>query len=145
VPVPGAPPDPSTDASGAAVAGRMKGREVEIYRKDTHAATDRLMALRPVLTSIDKLAAQSADALQMAAEEFATVRRLLTSIRPPDGLKPTHDLLIRSCTFGATAAGLRLQSLRSGDVEAARNASSAAAGALLLLDRVCADIGCAQR
>jgi hypothetical protein len=40
------------------------------------------------------------------------------------------------------AGRLRLESLRTADANAQRNAASAAAGAIILLDRACADLGC---
>ena len=68
--------------------------------------------------------------------------RALTGVRPPDSIRPTHDLLLKAVSFALMAATLRDDAGTRADPERLRNAGSAAAGALLLLDRVCEDIGC---
>ena len=48
-------------------------------------------------------------------------------------------MLLQSCTLAQRALKLRAA---GGDQAMMRNAGSAAAGALLLLDRVCIELGC---
>ena len=60
----------------------------------------------------------------------------LDRMRPPDDLRTTHDLLVGAWRFAENAVNERYDAARAGDVTAAWEASSAAAGALLLLSRV---------
>ena len=53
-----------------------------------------------------------------------------------------HDMLLQSTILALMATRLRLEGFRTLDPATLRNAASAAAGATLLLDRVCADLGC---
>jgi hypothetical protein len=48
---------------------------------------------------------------------------------------------VRSCALAARAARMRQDSSASGDATVASNAASAAAGALILLDRATRDLG----
>ena len=59
--------------------------------------------------------------------------------KPAPDRGPTHDMLLQSTTLAQRALKLRMS---GADPTALRNAGSAAAGALLLLDRVCIDVGC---
>jgi hypothetical protein len=95
-----------------------------------------------VLSAIDRLAPQEPEVLDRAAEEFDSLRRRLSAVKAPEAIRATHDLIVRACTLGAIAAGLRGEAIRSRDETASRNAASAAAGALLLLDRACVELGC---
>ena len=54
---------------------------------------------------------------------------------PPTDLKPAHDLLISALRFGEGAARIRFQAVSSGSLATAREASSSAAGSLLMFDR----------
>jgi hypothetical protein len=75
--------------------------------------------------------------------EVGTILRTLNTVRPSEAVRTTHDLLIRSASLALMA--LTLRDVPPGEPpnqEALRNAASAAAGALLLLDRVCLEIGC---
>ena len=74
--------------------------------------------------------------------EFSAVRRVLDGIKPSESMEPTHELLLASCTLGATATRLGSEATRDKDQATRKNAASAAAGALMFFDRVCADLGC---
>ncbi len=82
------------------------------------------------------------DRVQLAVEEFERLRQELAGIKPPDSLRPQHDMLLQSTILALMATRLRLEGFRTLDPATLRNAASAAAGATLLLDRVCADLGC---
>jgi hypothetical protein len=74
-----------------------------------------------------------------AIERVESIRQALAEIKPTPDRGPTHDMLLQSCTLAQRALKLRMS---GSDPTVLRNASSAAAGALLLLDRVCIDVGC---
>lgn len=59
----------------------------------------------------------------------------LSRIRPVADLQPLHDLLVGAWRFAESAVDARYGAAQSADVQAAGEASSAAAGALMLLSR----------
>jgi hypothetical protein len=121
-------------------------KELEKYRRQVSTALDRLRLQQPILISLDANEPQTVERLQMAVEEFERLRQELTTTKPPDTLKAHHDMLIQSSTMAVMAARLRIQAMQTSDPLAVpaivRNAASAAAGAILLLDRACADLAC---
>ena len=82
------------------------------------------------------------DRVQLAAEEFERLRQDLIAIKSPESVRPQHDMLFQSTTLALMAMRLTLEAVRTSDPATQRNAASAAAGATLLLDRACADLGC---
>ena len=74
--------------------------------------------------------------------EFENLRQELSAIKPPETLKAQHDLLMQVARLGTTAARLRFESITTRDSDVVRNAASAAAGAILILDRACVDLSC---
>ncbi|HXW07547.1 MAG TPA: hypothetical protein VD833_20090 [Vicinamibacterales bacterium] len=151
---PAAPPKPASASpaptSGASPpapgasngAGALPARDLERYRAQIADGFGRLLALRPLLTTIDQFASPPPDELQMGVEEFERVRRVMSEVDPPLSLRPTHDLLVRACALGTMATRLRAEANRTSDIGQVRNAGSAAAGARMLLDRACAEMGC---
>jgi hypothetical protein len=93
-----------------------------------------------VLASIDRRAEQPAGDLTAAAVEFDAVARILAGIKVPASRETTPGLLLRVCALGARASRMRLESTRTED-PSGWNAASAAAGALMMLDRASADLG----
>ena len=128
------PPPPSTSLP--------PGKDLERYRRQISPALDRLRLQEPLLTSLDVAEDQTVDRVQLAVEEFERLKQELSGIKPPDSLRPQHDMLLQSTILALIATRLRLEGFRTLDPATLRNAASAAAGATLLLDRVCADLGC---
>ena len=118
------------------------GRDLERYRRQISPALDRLRLQEPLLTSLDIAEDQTVDRVQLAVEEFERLKQELAGIKPPDSLRPQHDMLLQSTILALMATRLRLEGFRTLDPATLRNAASAAAGATLLLDRVCAELGC---
>jgi hypothetical protein len=133
-----APPPAATGAAGPAA----PARDVERYRRFIADALGRLLTLRPLLASIDQFASPPPDELQMAADEFDRIVRVVSIAQPPPALRTTHDLLVRASSLAAVATRLRAEANRTSDIGQVRNAGSAAAGARLLLERVCTELGC---
>jgi hypothetical protein len=117
-------------------------RDLSKYREQVDTTLNRLRSLRPLLAAIDQ-EEPKLDGVSSARTEFAAIVRTLAGVRPPDTLRPTHDLLVRAASLALMAATLRDDAGGRPNPDSIRNASSAAAGALLLLDRVCIEIGCA--
>lgn len=117
--------------------------EILNYRQQLGGALERMEARRPLAASIDADEDVSAEALAFTAQEFKDLRRILEALKPTGAIKPTHDLLIASCTLGTQAASLRIDAARENSPQIRRNAASAAAGYLMLFDLACADLQCA--
>ncbi len=126
------------------LAPKPPSREVERYRQRLSGALERLEAQQPIVTLLDAEGAISMEALQAAFEEFTSVRRMLDGIKPSDPMTSAHELLLASCTMGATATRLGLDASRDRNEQMRKNAASAAAGALMFFDRACAELGCGR-
>jgi len=131
---------PSSDARARA----LPTKDLYAYRRQVSAALDRLRLQQPLLASIDGLERQTPERLQMAVAEFERLKQELTGMKPAQVLRAQHDLLIQSATLGLMATRMRLSAFPLEDIAMLRNAASAAAGAILLLDRACADLGCPE-
>ena len=147
-------PRPSTTASPAIpVSGRREtsgparssksvaaSSAVDQYVARMSEVLIRLQALRPVLASIDRRADVTPGDLEAAAIELETIGRSLAAIRPPGPREATHGLLVRACALGVRSSRMRQDSIRTNDSALGWNAASAAAGALMLLDRASSDL-----
>jgi 4-hydroxy-tetrahydrodipicolinate reductase len=129
-------------AAGPAAA-RAPARDIAEYvrRVSSLHVLERLERLRPLLVSLDALAALPEEPLKAAEEEFGSIRQALTTIVPPRTLAATHELLRDVCVLGAASASARITPAPPGDSTRAWNAAAAAAGAIMLLDRARAEVG----
>jgi hypothetical protein len=127
-------PSPRVPLAGSSARARGPGGNEQAYAAQLSALVQRLQALRPVLVSIDRFT-DVPDDLTSAAAEFDAIGQILAAIKPPASREATHGLLVRVCGLGARSVRTLEESTRKGDVAGQRNASSAAAGALILLDR----------
>ena len=59
----------------------------------------------------------------------------LSRVQTPDDLRTAHDLIVGAWRFAESALNGRYDAIQSGNFATAQEASSAAAGALLLLSR----------
>lgn len=139
---------------------RTEGRVVILVRAQSHASPSsrvpagsadmqyalrvsatlvRLHALQRLLEAIDRRAANLPDDLDAALKEFDAIAALLTTVKPPVSRTSTHALLLRACTMGARAVRLR-QNAMGQDAASSWEAASAAAGALLMLERATTDL-----
>jgi hypothetical protein len=69
----------------------------------------------------------------------------LNVLTVPDELKPAHALLISSVNLADTAVKTRRQAAVSGELQLAWDASSAAAGSMMLFSRAREDMEAAVR
>ena len=138
------PPVPPARSSSPASLPVPPARDLERYRRQVSPTLDRLRLQEPLLMSLDSAEAQPVDRVQLAVEEFERLRQELAGIKPPDTLRSQHDMLIQSTTLALMATRLRVEAYRTADPATLRNVASAAAGATLLLDRACADLGCSD-
>jgi hypothetical protein len=98
----------------------------------------RLLKERPALEAIRRLEGPQPDDLADVTRVLAGGAERLEriGIAAPDDLRSVNELLISAWRFADTAATARYSAVADGKVDRAWEASSAAAAALLLLDRV---------
>ena len=101
---------------------------------------DLLAGLNPALENIKALAGSSPVALATIERVAARILALSAAIAPPDEFAAAHSLLVSAVQMADTAARIRREATLAGDVGRAWDASSAAAGALMLGARATTDI-----
>jgi hypothetical protein len=117
-------------------------REIEKYRTQVLGTLERYRLQLPVLQMIEDREPRTTQQMELALLEIDRLRQELTAIKPPDTLRVQHDLLLQSARLAAMAIRLRGEALQSGDSTVMRNATSASAGAVMMFERACADVGC---
>jgi hypothetical protein len=110
------------------------------YRQNLGRALKRLTSVRAPLDDIRRLAGPSAARLTIADRQLAEAARALSRVTPPADLAAVHALFASVLELARHACQVRRQAVESGDMTIAWNASSAAAGALILFDRATADL-----
>jgi hypothetical protein len=119
---------------------RESPAQAEAYAAQVSGLIERLRILRPILVAIDQYTDVPGD-LTAATTEFEAIGQMLTAMKPPASREAATGLLVRACVLGARAARMRRDTPQRGDTVDQMNASSAAAGALILLDRATNDLG----
>jgi hypothetical protein len=144
---PRTPPSPRSDigeAGGSRTSDpgkqRLPGAE-QTYAQQVSGLLARLEKMRPLLVSIDTRREEPGVSLQVAMSELDSIAKALAGIRPSRRMAPIHDRLQQSCNLASQAVRARMESMVQGSSDVAWTGASAAAGALLLLDRVRADLG----
>ena len=105
------------------------------YRATIEPAVHDLRAAKPVLENIRELAGPPPGQLPRLEQNFVIARRRLEAMDAPSELASAHALLTAAFRMAERAASTRRTAVSSGNMSLAWEASSAAAGALLLLDR----------
>ena len=101
----------------------------------------RLRDVLPLLESIDRRATVPAESLEAAAAELRSIRGELLAVLPPRPVKGTHDLILRGCALALQAVSARLDAARHDSPVGDWNTASAAAGAIMLIQRGRAELG----
>jgi hypothetical protein len=96
--------------------------------------------VRPSLEAIKALSGSGPFGLQGLQQATSRMLVLMGEITPPEELTAAHALLASAVQMAANAATTRLEAARANNMDLAWNASSAAAGALMLGTRARADI-----
>jgi hypothetical protein len=110
-----------------------------LYREYQRSVGSQLLQLvksQPALDAIRRLEGPSPNTLLALRARLSGGSERLTRMRIPADLRATHDLLIGSWRFAENAVNGRYNAIQSASVATAWEASSAAAGAVLLLSRV---------
>jgi len=114
------------------------------YRRAVSAPLASLDVLASSLDDIKRLAGPEATELPRLLQRVGQVLRALASIVPPSDLAPVHTLIESAARLAEQAVLTRKSAVASGAMDQAWQASSAAAGALMLLDRAKHDIDSAM-
>lgn len=97
------------------------------------------------LDDIKRLAGSNAAVLVGLGDRLERHAKALNVLTVPDELKPAHALLTSAVTLAQTAVKTRRQATVSGELQLAWDASSAAAGSMMLLSRAQEDMEAAVR
>ena len=142
-PVARAARSPEFARAAGATPVRTPAKDVAEYLRRASSLLERLERLRPLLASLDALAAVPEAQLKAAAQEFESIRQALAAVAPPRTLAATNELFRDVCVLGAAAVAARAAVAAPDDSTRAWNAAAAAAGAIMLLDRAWAEMGTA--
>jgi hypothetical protein len=105
------------------------------YRRSVGFELGQLTGARPQLEAIRALEGPEPRRLQTLRTRLSGGAERLRRLGIPDDVRPAHDMLIAAWRFAENAARARYDAVVSGNLNTAREASSAAAGALLMLSR----------
>jgi hypothetical protein len=110
-----------------------------IYRDYQRQVGSQLLSLvkaQPQLEAIRRLDGPSLSILRSLQGRLSGGAERLERLQVPEDLRATHSMLVGAWRFAETAANGRSDAISSGNVGRAWEASSAAAGALMLLSQV---------
>ena len=105
------------------------------YQRSVGMEMVQLVKARSALESIKKLDGPGPDRLETLNRVLRGGATRLDRLLVPEYLRATHELVVGAWRFAETAAAARLQAVSTGEITVAWEASSAAAGALMMLSR----------
>ena len=105
------------------------------YWSEIRAGMDRMIGVREWLVAVRQLAGPSPGALKQLTELVTGAQRDFSRVQAPPEVAAAHSTLVASAGMAVRAATIRLEAVRSGSMDTAWQASSAAAGALMMLDQ----------
>jgi hypothetical protein len=106
------------------------------YQRAVGAQLLELVKIQPSLEAIRRLAGPAPATLVSLRGHLDGGAERLQRLTVPEDLRATHDLLVGAWRFAETAVDTRYAAVSSGNVTTAWQASSSAAGALLMVARV---------
>lgn len=113
----------------------VKSVALAAYRKATTRPLDDLKKVRSALEDVKALAGPDLARLARLQRTLFEVQTSLTRVAVPDDVKQAHALALSATQLAMNAARLRRDAVESGQMRPAWDASAAAAGALMLIDR----------
>ena len=105
------------------------------YQRAVASEILQLVKAQSSLEAIRKLEGPAPDHLDSLRLRLSGGASRLERLRIPEYLRPTHDLLVAAWRFAESAANTRSQAVLSGQLAMAWEASSAAAGSIMMLSR----------
>ena len=110
------------------------------YWNDVRDALDRLLGIREWLIDVRQLAGPAPGSLKRLAAIAVQAQRELAAVKSPPEVAPQHSTLNAAAGMAVRAASARQDAVRSARMDVAWEASSAAAGSLLLLDQAVGEL-----
>jgi hypothetical protein len=114
--------------------------EFQKYEQAIADPVARYDGLRLALEDIKALAGSSPEELATIQETTVEVLEVFALVVPPEEFKASHALLISAVELARSAADIRREAALSNDMARAWDASSAAAGSMILATRARSDI-----
>ena len=122
-----------------------KAAAFRVYRRQVSPLIVQLAALGPKLGDVKALAGPDVTSLPILARRFERVSSRLAIIKAPPDMAAAHATLQSAAELGRQAMAVRERAVADGDMDAAWNASSAAAASMLMLGRARQQIELAAR
>jgi hypothetical protein len=118
----------------------LKSDEYRKYGASVSPLLQKLQDLKPALEDIKSLAGSTPTALTKIQVTADQILKAVVAIPAPEELRSAHALLVSAAQLANSAAIIRREAALSGDINRAWDASSAAAGALMLTVRASEEI-----
>jgi hypothetical protein len=118
----------------------MRAQTFAAYRTAVAPMIDELRRSTRALENIRELAGPSPRSLPRLEQRLVTGRERLTAVSPPAELGAAHSLFGAAFQMARRAVATRGNAVSSRDMKLAWDAASAAAGALMLLDRAAEEL-----
>jgi hypothetical protein len=118
----------------------LKSDEYRKYSAAVDPQLVRLQALKPALENIKSLAGSSPAELGAIENASAQILSAVSLVLAPEDLRAAHALLVSAAQLADSAARIRREAVLSTDLARAWDASSAAAGSLMLMARARGEI-----
>ena len=106
------------------------------YEDLVRAPIQQLMRAKNSLEAIRRLSGPDPDVLKTLTERLTRTSRTIALITPPADVAAVHATLTSACQLALGSTGTRLRAIETGDLQLAWDASSAAAGAMMLVAQV---------
>ena len=126
--------------SWRAIGGRCVRPSSGNIARRSRAPLDLFARLEPALEQIKSLAGSSPSSLMMLQSAVAQILRQARAIAPPPELRAAQALLVSAVQLAGSAGQIRREATLAEDIARAWDASSAAAGALMLGARARTDM-----
>lgn len=110
------------------------------YDRSVSGSVLQLVKAQPALEAIKRLDGPSLSSLSNLRLRLMGGAERLQRVTVPDEVRTAHDLLVGAWQFAETAVRVRQDAIGTGDMSAAWRASSAAAGAMMMLTRLQAEL-----
>lgn len=118
----------------------LRSSDYRAYSRNIAGGLRLLGGLKRAVDDIRELAGPPRAVLLRAQIDVAEAALAFSRVTPPDDLLPVHGLFVSAVQLAASACKQRLAAISTGSEQDAWSASSAAAGALMLLDRARQDL-----
>lgn len=113
----------------------LRAATIKAYATLLETGIEHFRRSRRWLEAVRDLAGPAPKSLEYLEWRMKQATRSLVGIKPPAELEPIQSLLATASAMGLRAAGTRRKAIESSDMAVAWEASSAAAGALMMFER----------